>query len=251
MPGWNHGGLNVRTNGGSWSRARGHGAELSGDLRSRGRIGQRYPLYVDEPRVLVDSSLLVSGCAAGLGLILLLVGGEVLLRGAVALAHRFGLSPLLIGLTVVAAATSMPELVVVVASGVQGHPNLGVGNVIGSNIANTLLILGVAAVLFPISTQLSHVTRDGAIGLAAALLFAVFALMGTVTWTHGTIMLLLLVGYLVHSYRAERVKCGASAGTAGESGGLAAAEGPAVEEPQTAKSIPLIIMLVLAGSPAW
>jgi cation:H+ antiporter len=154
----------------------------------------------------VNGGLLVSGCLAMGGLVLLLVGGEVLLRGAVSLAYRLGLSHLLVGLTVVAAATSMPELVVVVASGLEGHAALGVGNVIGSNIANTLLILGVAAMLYPISTRLRHVVRDGAIGVAAAVLFAVFAMVGTLDWPNGLIMLALLVGYIIQSYRAERAQ---------------------------------------------
>ncbi len=196
-----------------------------------------------EPGTLVGSSLLLAGCSAGLGLVLLLVGGEVLLRGAVALAYRFGLSPLLIGLTVVAAATSMPELVVVVASGLEGHADLGVGNVVGSNIANTLLILGVAAMLFPISTQLRHVTRDGAIGLAAALLFIVFALIGALTWTHGLIMLALLVGYLVHSYRGERKPSNPTASPSAD----AVADQTEAYEPQAVKSMALIAMLIVAG----
>ena len=165
------------------------------------------------------------------------------MRGAVALAHRFGLSPLLIGLTVVAAATSMPELLVVVASGLQGHPNLGVGNVIGSNIANTLLILGAAAVLFPISTQLRHVSRDGAIGLGAALLFIAFAVIGVLTWTHGLVMLILLIGYLVHSYRSERNSSGSAMNPSEDHSASVAEEGV----PQAVKSLPLIVMLVIAG----
>jgi len=151
----------------------------------------------------VSSAILLSVCEAMGGLLLLLVGGEVLLRGAVSLAYRFGLSHLLVGLTVVAAATSMPELVVVVLSGLEGHADLGIGNVVGSNIANTLLILGIAAVLWPITTRLRHVVRDGALGAAAAALFIAFAYIGGLTWTHGLIMLTLLVGYVIQSYRAE------------------------------------------------
>jgi len=75
---------------------------------------------------------------AGGGLVLLFVGGEVLLRGAVGLSLRFGLSPLIIGLTVVAMATSMPELVVTLTAGVQGLPDIGVGNFLRPNLANIL-----------------------------------------------------------------------------------------------------------------
>jgi cation:H+ antiporter len=138
------------------------------------------------------------------GLLFLLGGGEVLLRGAAGLAARLGLSPLLIGLTVVAAATSMPELVVVVTSGIQGVPDLGVGNVIGSNIANILLILGVAAVLWPIATRPEHVLRDGLVLLGATLMFTVFALIGGVGRIDGAVMLVALMAYLVFSYLSDR-----------------------------------------------
>ncbi|HIC82055.1 MAG TPA: sodium:calcium antiporter, partial [Kiloniellaceae bacterium] len=97
---------------------------------------------------------------AGGGLVLLFIGGEVLLRGAVGLSLRFGLSPLLIGLTVVAFATSMPELVVTLTAGIQGSTDIGVGNVVGSNIANILLILGVSALLCPILKEPKRLLRD-------------------------------------------------------------------------------------------
>ncbi len=149
---------------------------------------------------------------ATVGLLFLLGGGEVLLRGSAALAARLGLSPLLIGLTVVAAATSMPELVVVVTSGMRGVPDLGVGNVIGSNIANILLILGVAAVLWPIATRPEHVLRDGLALLGATVLFTVFALTGAVGRIDGTVMLVGLAAYLVFSYFSDRRLNGARSG---------------------------------------
>ena len=148
--------------------------------------------------------IIVSALQTAGGLGLLLFGGEVLLRGAVGLAERFGLSKLLIGLTVVAAATSMPELVVVVATGLEGVPDVGVGNVIGSNIANILLILGAGAVLFPIATRPRDCLRDGLAVVFASVLFTVFALLGEIYWIHGVVMLALLVGYMAYSYRSER-----------------------------------------------
>ena len=140
--------------------------------------------------------------AAGLGL--LLVGGEVLLRGAVALARRFGLSNLVIGLTVVAAATSMPELVVTVTAGLEGVPDIGVGNVIGSNIANILLILGAAALLFPIRTKPRALARD-LIALGGATGFMVLvSVTGSFDRLHGAIMLVLLFAYIFYTYHDER-----------------------------------------------
>ncbi|MCG8354776.1 MAG: calcium/sodium antiporter [Kiloniellales bacterium] len=156
--------------------------------------------------------ILVAGLETAGGLGLLLFGGELLLRGAVALARRFGLSKLLIGLTVVAAATSMPELVVVVATGVEGVPDVGVGNVVGSNIANVLLILGVGAIFFPVLTRPSDVLRDGFAVFVASALFVVFALAGQLVWWHGLIMLSLLIGYIGFSYGQERRRNGRAEG---------------------------------------
>ena len=148
--------------------------------------------------------MLISILMATVGLLFLLGGGEVLLRGAASLATRLGLSPLLIGLTVVAAATSMPELVVVVISGLEGVPDLGVGNVIGSNIANILLILGTAAIFYPIATRPEHVMRDGMVLLTATVLFTIFAFTATVGRLDGLLMVVALVVYLVFSYFSDR-----------------------------------------------
>jgi cation:H+ antiporter len=141
---------------------------------------------------------------AGGGLVLLFVGGEVLLRGAVGLSLRFGLSPLLIGLTVVAMATSMPELVVTVTAGLQGASDLGVGNVVGSNIANILLILGVAALLCPIEREPKRILRDTMVMVGATAVFIMLACLQTLSLPHGVLLILLLVGYLVMSYIIER-----------------------------------------------
>lgn len=144
------------------------------------------------------SSLQVVG-----GLLLLIIGGELLLRGAVGIAKHFGVSPLLIGLTVVSCATSMPELVVTVAAGLANRPDLGVGNVVGSNIANILLILGVTAMVSRIKPPDGMATRDGGAMLLASFAFVVMAFMGPLTWPNGAILLTLLGAYLVYSYRSE------------------------------------------------
>jgi cation:H+ antiporter len=141
---------------------------------------------------------------AGGGLALLFVGGEVLLRGAVGLSLRFGLSPLLIGLTVVAMATSMPELVVTVTAGLQGATDIGVGNVVGSNIANILLILGLAALLCPIEREPKRILRDTLAMVAATAVFILLACFERLSFPHGALMVLLMVGYLAMSYVIER-----------------------------------------------
>ena len=94
--------------------------------------------------------LIASGLVLG-GLLLLTVGGDVLVRGAVALARAAGLTTAVIGLTVVALGTSMPELVVSMIASFRGQPDITVGNVVGSNLFNTLVILGLTAVVKPVT----------------------------------------------------------------------------------------------------
>lgn len=95
-----------------------------------------------------------------LGLVLLYLGGESLVRGSAALALRFGLKPLVIGLTVVAFGTSAPELVVSVKAALDGHGAIAIGNVVGSNILNLGLILGFTALIFPLKVQLQILRVD-------------------------------------------------------------------------------------------
>ena len=150
------------------------------------------------------------------GFLLLFLGGELLLRGAIGLARILGLPPLLIGLSVVAAATSMPELVVTLTAGLSEVPDLGVGNIVGSNIANILLILGAAAVVRPIVTHPRVVLRDAGAVLIATALFIGFGLIGPLGRIHGAVMLALLGFYLWFGYwsemRARDARAGAGAG---------------------------------------
>ena len=104
---------------------------------------------------LVDSLL-----AMGVGVVLLVGGAEALVRGAAALALRFGITPLVVGLTVVAFGTSSPELVVSVQAALSGNGPVALGNVIGSNVANLGLIVGVSAALSPLAVDRQLLTRD-------------------------------------------------------------------------------------------
>lgn len=138
------------------------------------------------------------------GLVLLVAGGEALVRGAVALASRLGVSPLMIGLTVVGFGTSTPELVTSLQAAFAGSPGIAVGNVVGSNTANILLILGTAAILMPIAVSRHAFRRDGAVVVLAALACAAVVLAGTLSRPAGLALLAGLVVYLVSAYRAER-----------------------------------------------
>jgi cation:H+ antiporter len=96
-----------------------------------------------------------------LGLVLLVLGGDLLVRGAVRIAERLRLSPMLIGLTIVGMGTSTPELAASVQASLAGSPGIAVGNIVGSNIANSLLILGSAALIAPFAVKASALWRDG------------------------------------------------------------------------------------------
>lgn len=137
------------------------------------------------------------------GLVLLALGGEGLVRGAVQIAERLGVSPLLIGLTLVGFGTSTPELVTSVQASLAGSPGIAVGNIVGSNIANTLLILGIAAVVFPVRVSSVALARDGVIGAAAAAALVAVALFWTLDRMVGGAFVAALLGYLVFAWIQE------------------------------------------------
>lgn len=130
------------------------------------------------------------------GFALLLFGGESVVRGSVALAQRLGVSPLIVGLTIVGFGTSLPEMVVSVNAALVGSPGLAVGNVVGSNIANILLILGVAAVIAPIAVHPGAVKRD-LLGMSAAtLVYIGLGMSGQIVFWQGVLMLIALMSYI-------------------------------------------------------
>lgn len=134
-----------------------------------------------------------------LGLVLLLVAGDLLVRGAAGLAARAGLSPLIIALTIVAIGTSMPELVISVGAALRGSPDIAIGNVVGSNIANILLVLGLPAIIYPIVCNTAGLRLNTSIMIAATLLLIVFCMLGPLTRVEGVLLAGLLVCYLAWS----------------------------------------------------
>jgi len=109
------------------------------------------------------------------GLVLLLLGADLLVKGASSIAARYGISPLMIGLTVVSFGTSMPEMLVSVIAGMRGSADLAVANVLGSNIFNILVVLGVAALIYPLRVQSSTVVSEIPFSLSAAILLGFVA----------------------------------------------------------------------------
>lgn len=126
----------------------------------------------------------------------LILGGDYLVRGAVEVAQRLRVSPLVIGLTLVGFGTSMPELVTSVQAALAGSPGIAIGNVVGSNIANILLILGLTALLAPLSVAASVLKRDGAVMIAASLLLVAVILLDALSRAVGVSFLVLLLAYV-------------------------------------------------------
>ncbi|MCJ8309796.1 MAG: calcium/sodium antiporter [Rhizobiaceae bacterium] len=142
-----------------------------------------------------------------LGLVLLLVGGDLLVKGAVGLAEKFGISPLIIGLTIVALGTSAPELLISLQAALAGSGELAVGNVVGSNIANVLLVLGLPAIIASISSndKSIHGTLFFLIGLTAIFMWQMYA--SPISRLDGLLLLLLLTAFLVQQFiHARRSK---------------------------------------------
>ena len=137
------------------------------------------------------------------GLVLLFAGGEWLVRGAVAVSRRLGISPLLMGMTIVAASTSSPELVVSLEAALEGRSDIAIGNVVGSNIFNILGVLGAAALIAPVAVKPRELRRDTAAMVASALAIALISQTGEIGRVAGAVLTTGLVSYYVYSYRAE------------------------------------------------
>ena len=142
--------------------------------------------------------------AMGGGVLLLLAGAEALVRGASALALRIGISPLVVGLTVVAIGTSSPELVVSVQAALSGEGGVAIGNVVGSNIANLGLIVGVAAVLSPMAVDPKLVRHDVPVMLLSMGALVLFLLDGELVRWEGALLLCGAVVYTVDGIRTSR-----------------------------------------------
>ncbi len=167
-----------------------------------------------------------------LGLVLLVGGGELLVRGASTLAVRAGISPLVVGLTVVSAATSAPELAVTVGAVLDGETDLAIGNVVGSNIANILLILGASALVLPLVVRRQLIKVDVPALVLLSVLMLVLSLDGAISRLDGLVLVILFAGYTIWTVRASRRAATTPADT---------------EVPATAVSAQIAILLVLGG----
>lgn len=141
----------------------------------------------------------------GGGLVLLALGGEGVIRGAVGIARRLGLSELLIGLTLVGFGTSAPELLTSVNAALSGSPGIALGNVVGSNVGNILLVFAIVATIRPMPVNPAAITRDGLVMIAASLVLIALALyFGELTRAVGGALLTLLALYILLVWWLER-----------------------------------------------
>lgn len=140
------------------------------------------------------------------GLVILILGADLLLRGATRLAAAFGISPLAIGLTIVAVGTASPEIAVSLQAAISGQGDLTLGNVLGSNIFNVLFILGITALAAPIVIAEQLIRMDAPIMLAASLLVLALALDGNLGLLDSSVLVLCLIGYILFALRQSRAE---------------------------------------------
>lgn len=147
---------------------------------------------------------MLNGLLLLLGVALLTAGGEALIRGSLAVAKRLGISPLLSGLLIVGFGTSAPELVVSIDAALNGRPDIAVGNVVGSNIGNVLLILGICALITPLAVRPLALRRDAFTVVAASTLFLILVGGSALARSDAFIFLAALLAYLLWAYFTER-----------------------------------------------
>jgi len=145
-----------------------------------------------------------------LGFVLLMLGGDFLVRGSVSLAGHFKVSKLVIGLVVVSFGTSAPELVVSLNAAITGHPDIAIGNVIGSNIANIAFVLGLTAIILPIKVKKKAIHFDWSVMMLISLLFFVFCITNSKLGRYeGIIFIIILTAFIfrsIHKSRKEKLK---------------------------------------------
>lgn len=144
---------------------------------------------------------MISYFLLALGLVILLFGGKILVDGASAFAVKLGMSTGLIGLTVVAFGTSMPELIVGINAALKGNSDITIGNVLGSNLSNIGLVLGVTGLFYPILIRQSHVRFDYLLTVLVAILFYGLSYNGDISFWEGILLFLLFLGFNVYLFR--------------------------------------------------
>ncbi len=146
-------------------------------------------------------ALLLAAGALGIGIIMLIRGGNWTIDAAVFVAKKYGISPMIIGFTIVAFGTSLPELLVSINANIKGSPSISLGNVIGSNIANILLVIGVTSIIATLHTIPRDVIKDMIVMLISTIVLTFLMLYGYIDRIVGGIMILSLIGYVFWQYK--------------------------------------------------
>ncbi len=142
-----------------------------------------------------------------LGLVVLVLGGEFLVRGAVAIAYRYKLSPLVVGMTIVSFGTSAPELLVSLQAALIGSPDIAIGNIIGSNISNLALVLAITAMIFPMPVKDDTIRIDWPMMMGATVLFYLAIVFDNkLNWYDGLAFVVILLTFIVWLIRKSRIE---------------------------------------------
>jgi cation:H+ antiporter len=149
-----------------------------------------------------------------IGLVLLFFGGEGLIKGSVSIARHLKLSNFLISAVVIGFGTSMPEMTVSVGAALKGSPDIAVGNVVGSNIANIILIVSVAALIFPLTMDKAMAKREVIAMMYASVLLCVLISFNIMSWPAGILLLGSLIAYIVYSYVQDKKQVALAAANA-------------------------------------
>lgn len=142
------------------------------------------------------------------GFVYLLMGGDLLVRGALGLARESRIPPMVVGMTVVAMGTSAPELMVSSFSALSGYPGIAIGNVVGSNIANILMVIGIPVLMHPIACDQEGLSRQTALMVAVSLLFIIMCVFQPINFFDGLILVLILAGFLIMTTRGAALMPG-------------------------------------------
>jgi len=138
------------------------------------------------------------------GIVTLIFASELLVRGAVGVAKKFNVSTLVIGMTIVSIGTSLPELLVSLKAALENHPEIAIGNVIGSNIANITIVLGLTTMILPITVKRDTLKVDWSIMMIVSVLFYIFALNGTINWWEGLIYFVGLIIFNIYQFKKSK-----------------------------------------------
>ncbi len=188
------------------------------------------------------------------GLVALYGGGEILVRGAVQLAKQIGMTPLFIGLVIIGFGTSMPELVTSLQAAINGTPDVAWGNIVGSNISNTILILGAAAATAPMLIESDGLKRDAGFGVIASLFLFFLAYTGNISVFTGITLVTILCVYIGYAYWEEKQETLVTHGAAYDKGAAHALNIPEQESEDTGLVKPVLlvagglVLLVLGGN---